>query len=270
MAGQRRRSRRNREAQARDGRRRAQGRLDKLAELQYGKMPQLEAQLKAEQAGERPKGDHAPWSAPRRSPRWCRATGIPVQDDAGRARQAAADGKRKLHQRVVGQDEAVRWWRRRDPPLAPGLSIRTRTGPTARSCSSARRRRQDRAVQGAGGVLFDSEEHLIRIDMSEFMEKHSVARLIGAPPGLCGLRRGRLPHRAGARKPYSVILFDEVEKAHPDVFNVRAAGARRRPHDRRPGPHGGLQEHVMMTSNLGSQKIQSMVDEAERGVIKIA
>jgi ATP-dependent Clp protease ATP-binding subunit ClpB len=82
---------------------------------------------------------------------------------------------------------------------------------------------------------------MVRIDMSEFMEKHSVARLIGAPPGYVGYDEGGALTEAVRRRPYQVILFDEVEKAHPDVFNVLLAGARRRPPDRRPGPHGRLQ-----------------------------
>ena len=93
------------------------------------------------------------------------------------------------------------------------------------------------------GFLFDSEDHLVRIDMSEFMEKHSVARLIGAPPGYVGYEEGGYLTEAVRRKPYSVLLLDEVEKGPPRRVQRAAAGAGRWPPDRRPGPHRGLQEH---------------------------
>jgi ATP-dependent Clp protease ATP-binding subunit ClpB len=118
--------------------------------------------------------------------------------------------------------------------------------------------------------MFDSEDHLIRIDMSEFMEKHSVARLIGAPPGYVGYEEGGGLTEAVRRKPYSVILFDEVEKAHPDVFNVllqvlddgRMTDGQGRTVDFK-------NTVIVMTSNLGSQQIQSMAG-SDYGVIKIA
>ena len=91
--------------------------------------------------------------------------------------------------------------------------------------------------------LFDDERAMIRIDMSEYQEKHTVARLIGAPPGYVGFEEGGQLTEAVRRRPYCVILFDEIEKAHHDVFNVLAADPRRRPADRRPGPHGRFQEH---------------------------
>ena len=91
--------------------------------------------------------------------------------------------------------------------------------------------------------LFDDETHMVRIDMSEYMEKHAVSRLIGAPPGYVGYDEGGQLTEAVRRRPYSVVLFDEIEKAHPDVFNIAAAAAGRRPADRRPGPHGRLPQH---------------------------
>ena len=90
--------------------------------------------------------------------------------------------------------------------------------------------------------LFDDERAMVRIDMGEYMEKHSVSRLIGAPPGYVGYDEGGQLTEAVRRRPYSVVLLDEIEKAHPDVFNVLAAGARRRAPHRRPGPHGRLHE----------------------------
>jgi len=117
--------------------------------------------------------------------------------------------------------------------------------------------------------MFDSEDHLIRIDMSEYMEKHSVARLIGAPPGYVGYEEGGGLTEAVRRKPYSVILLDEVEKAHPIVQRA-AASAGRWPHDRRSGAHCGLQEHRDRDdSNLGSQMIQQMSGD-DYQVIKLA
>ena len=178
----------------------------------------------------------------------------------------------KLHERVVGQDEAVRLVVRCDPPLALGPR-RTRTGRTARSCSSGRPGvGKTELCKALAEFLFDSEQHLIRIDMSEFMEKHSVARLIGAPPGYVGYEEGGYLTEAVRRKPYSVILLDEVEKAHPDVFNVllqvlddgRMTDGQGRTVDFK-------NTVIVMTSNLGSQMIQQMTDEGDdQALIKIA
>jgi ATP-dependent Clp protease ATP-binding subunit ClpB len=197
-----------------------------------------------------------------------RATGIPVS----KMMQGEREKLLKMEDRCTSAWSA-RTRRcaggRRHPPLARrpvGREPAVRLLPVPRP----HRRGQDRAVQGAGAFLFDSEEHLIRIDMSEFMEKHSVARLIGAPPGLRRLRGGRLPDRAVRRKPYSVILFDEVEKAHPDVFNVllqvlddgRMTDGQGRTVDFK-------NTVIVMTSNLGSQMIQQMAGD-DYGVIKLA
>ena len=168
------------------------GQYDKLAELQYGKLPQLEAQLKAveKSAGGEQKFKllRTQVGAEEIAEVVSRATGIPVSKMMqGAERDKLLKMEERLHKRVVGQDEAVRLVAdaiRRSRP-----ACRTPTGPMAPSSSSAPRGRQDRTVQGLAEFLFDSEEHLIRIDMSEFMEKHSVARLIGAPRATSATRR---------------------------------------------------------------------------------
>jgi hypothetical protein len=111
------------------------------------------------------------------------------------------------------------------------------------SCSSARPASARPSCKALAEFLFDTSEAMVRIDMSEYMEKHAVSRLIGAPPGYVGYDEGGQLTEAVRRRPYSVVLLDEIEKAHPDVFNVLLQAARRRPPDRRPGPHGRLQEH---------------------------
>ena len=174
-----------------------------------------------------------------------------------------------LHQRVVGQDEAV--------TLVSDAIRRSRSG-----LGDPNRPYGSFLFLGPTGVgktelcktlatfLFDSEEHLIRIDMSEFMEKHSVARLIGAPPGYVGYEEGGYLTEAVRRKPYSVILLDEVEKAHPDVFNVllqvldegRLTDGQGRTVDFK-------NTVIVMTSNLGSQMIQQMAGD-DYQVVKLA
>ena len=184
--------------------------------------------------------------------RW---TGIPVVEDArGRARQAAAHGRRAAQARGRpgrGGARVVRC----DPPLACGL-VRSRTGRTARSCSwvppaSAR----PSCARRWPSSCSTPNDAMVRIDMSEFMEKHSVSRLIGAPPGYVGYEEGGYLTEAVRRRPYSVILLDEVEKAHPDVFNVllqvlddgRLTDGQGRTVDFR-------NTVIVMTSNLGSQR----------------
>jgi ATP-dependent Clp protease ATP-binding subunit ClpB len=170
---------------------------------------------------------------------------------------------------VIGQDEAVRLVSDAIRRSRAGLSDPNRPygsflflGPTGVG--------KTELTKALAGFLLDSEEHLIRIDMSEFMEKHSVARLIGAPPGYVGYDEGGYLTEAVRRKPYSVILLDEVEKAHPDVFNVllqvlddgRMTDGQGRTVDFK-------NTVVVMTSNLGSQMIQSMAGD-DPGVIKLA
>jgi ATP-dependent Clp protease ATP-binding subunit ClpB len=174
-----------------------------------------------------------------------------------------------LHRRVVGQDEAVRLVSDAIRRSRSGLSDPNRPygsflflGPTGVG--------KTELCKALAGFLFDSEQFLIRIDMSEFMEKHSVARLIGAPPGYVGYEEGGYLTEAVRRKPYSVILLDEVEKAHPDVFNVllqvlddgRMTDGQGRTVDFK-------NTVIVMTSNLGSQMIQQMSGD-DYGVIKLA
>ncbi|ARP80969.1 ATP-dependent chaperone ClpB [Bordetella genomosp. 8] len=241
------------------------GQFDKLAELQYGKLPELEARLQsaensAQQAeqGDRPRLLRTQVGAEEIAEVVSRATGIPVSKMMQGEREKLLDMEDFLHRRVVGQDEAVRLVSDAIRRSRAGLSDPSRPygsflflGPTGVGKTELTRALAD--------FLFDSEEHMIRIDMSEFMEKHSVARLIGAPPGYVGYEEGGYLTEAVRRKPYSVILLDEVEKAHPDVFNVllqvlddgRLTDGQGRTVDFR-------NTVIVMTSNLGSQHIQTM------------
>ncbi|OZI71174.1 ATP-dependent chaperone ClpB [Bordetella genomosp. 12] len=245
------------------------GQFDKLAELQYGKLPELEARLKAadlaeedveraETAGGKPRLLRTQVGAEEIAEVVSRATGIPVSKMMEGERDKLLHMEDALHQRVVGQEEAcslvadaIRRSRAglADPSKPYGSFLFL--GPTGVGKTELTRALAD--------FLFDSEEHMIRIDMSEFMEKHSVARLIGAPPGYVGYEEGGYLTEAVRRKPYSVVLLDEVEKAHPDVFNVllqvlddgRLTDGQGRTVDFR-------NTVIVMTSNLGSQQIQSM------------
>ncbi|TMG97629.1 MAG: AAA family ATPase, partial [Betaproteobacteria bacterium] len=198
-----------------------------------------------------------------------RATGIPVSRMMQGEREKLMHIEDALHQRVVGQDEAVRLVSDAIRRSRAGLSDPNRPygsflflGPTGVG--------KTELCKALAEFLFDSESHLIRIDMSEFMEKHSVARLIGAPPGYVGYEEGGYLTEAVRRKPYSVILLDEVEKAHPDVFNVllqvlddgRMTDGQGRTVDFK-------NTVIVMTSNLGSQMIQQMSGD-DYGVIKLA
>ncbi|MFU2486818.1 ATP-dependent chaperone ClpB [Thauera sp. WH-1] len=249
------------------------GQLDKVAELQYGRLPQLEAQLTmAEQAGEGGQPNkllRTQVGAEEIAEVVSRATGIPVSKMMQGEREKLLHMEAKLHERVVGQDEAVRLVADAIRRSRAGLSDENRPygsflflGPTGVG--------KTELCKTLASFLFDSEEHLIRIDMSEFMEKHSVARLIGAPPGYVGYEEGGYLTEQVRRKPYSVILFDEVEKAHPDVFNVllqvlddgRMTDGQGRTVDFK-------NTVIVMTSNLGSQMIQAMAGD-DYGVIKLA
>ncbi len=249
------------------------GQLDKVAELQYGKLPQLEAQLRsAEQTSE--SGQHntllrTQVGAEEIAEVVSRATGIPVSKMMQGEREKLLKMEERLHGRVIGQDEAVRLVSDAIRRSRAGLSDENRPygsflflGPTGVG--------KTELCKTLAEFLFDSEEHIIRIDMSEFMEKHSVARLIGAPPGYVGYEEGGHLTEQVRRKPYSVILFDEVEKAHPDVFNVllqvlddgRMTDGQGRTVDFK-------NTVIVMTSNLGSQMIQQMAGD-DYGVIKLA
>jgi ATP-dependent Clp protease ATP-binding subunit ClpB len=239
------------------------GNLQRMAELQYGKIPELEKRLASAQAAE----DKAPTLVRNKVTeeeiaevvsKW---TGIPVSKMLQGEREKLLHMEDALAKRVVGQDEALR--------IVSNAIRRSRAG-----LSDARRPNGSFLFLGPTGVgktelckalaefLFDTEEALIRIDMSEFMEKHSVARLIGAPPGYVGYEEGGYLTEAVRRRPYSVILLDEVEKAHPDVFNVllqvlddgRLTDGQGRTVDFR-------NTVIIMTSNLGSQVIQEYAGE---------
>lgn len=245
---------------------RRRGDWQKMSELQYGELPKLEAQLKAAEGSE---GSRSPnkllrtqVGAEEIAEVVSRATGIPVAKMMQGEREKLLKMEEKLHERVVGQDEAVRLVADAIRRSRAGLSEEGRPygsflflGPTGVG--------KTELCKTLASFLFDSEEHLIRIDMSEFMEKHSVARLIGAPPGYVGYEEGGYLTEQVRRKPYSVLLFDEVEKAHPDVFNVllqvlddgRMTDGQGRTVDFK-------NTVIVMTSNLGSQMIQQMAGEA--------
>jgi len=252
-----------------------EGKLEKVAELQYGKLPQLEAKLKeaaqreAEGAGQKNKLLRTQVGAEEIAEVVSRATGIPVSKMMTGEREKLLHMEDKLHERVVGQDEAVRLVSDAIRRSRSGLSDPNRPygsflflGPTGVG--------KTELCKALAGFMFDSEDHLIRIDMSEYMEKHSVARLIGAPPGYVGYEEGGGLTEAVRRKPYSVILLDEVEKAHPDVFNVLLQAL---DDGRMTDGQGRTVDFkntvIVMTSNLGSQMIQQMSGD-DYQVIKLA
>lgn len=242
------------------------GDFNKVAELQYGKLPTLEKQLKEAQAAETAKGKtgkpqllRTQVGAEEIAEVVARATGIPVSKLMQGEREKLLRMEDRLHERVVGQDEAISAVANAIRRSRSGLSDPNRPtgsflflGPTGVG--------KTELCKALATFLFDSEEHLIRIDMSEFMEKHSVARLIGAPPGYVGYEEGGYLTEAVRRKPYSVILLDEVEKAHHDVFNVllqvlddgRLTDGQGRTVDFK-------NTVIVMTSNIGSHMIQAMV-----------
>jgi len=248
----------------------------RVSELQYGRLPELEAQLKQaesinakEGAPAQPKLLRTEVGAEEIAEVVSRATGIPVSRMMQGERDKLLHIEEKLHERVVGQDEAIDAVSDAIRRSRAGLSDPNRPygsfmflGPTGVG--------KTELSKALAGFLFDTEESMIRIDMSEFMEKHSVARLIGAPPGYVGYDEGGYLTEAVRRKPYSVILLDEVEKAHPDVFNVLLQAL---DDGRMTDGQGRTVDFkntvIIMTSNLGSHKIQAMED-ADPGVVKLA
>jgi len=244
------------------------GNFDKVAELQYGKLPELEKKLKEAQAKEagkhkagRPQLLRTMVGAEEIAEVVSRATGIPVAKLMQGERDKLLLMEAKLHERVVGQDEAITAVSDAIRRSRAGLSDPNRPygsflflGPTGVG--------KTELCKALAGFLFDSEEHMVRIDMSEFMEKHSVSRLIGAPPGYVGYEEGGYLTEAVRRKPYSVLLLDEVEKAHHDVFNVllqvlddgRLTDGQGRTVDFK-------NTVIVMTSNLGSHQIMQMVGQ---------
>jgi ATP-dependent Clp protease ATP-binding subunit ClpB len=246
------------------------GDFNKVAELQYGKLPELEKRLKAAQDvetgkaksakdGGRPQLLRTMVGAEEIAEVVARATGIPVSKLMQGERDKLLLMEDRLHQRVIGQDEAISAVANAIRRSRSGLSDPNRPtgsflflGPTGVG--------KTELCKALAAFLFDSEEHLIRVDMSEFMEKHSVARLIGAPPGYVGYEEGGYLTEAVRRKPYSVILLDEIEKAHHDVLNVLLQVL---DDGRLTDGHGRTVDFkntvIVMTSNVGSHKIQAMV-----------
>ena len=256
---------------------RRKGDWQKMSELQYGKLPQLEAQLKqadtklAKEARQKPQLLRTQVGAEEIAEVVSRATGIPVSKMMQGERDKLLHMEDALHKRVVGQAEAVRLVSDAIRRSRSGLSDPNRPygsflflGPTGVG--------KTELSKALAEFLFDTDHAMIRIDMSEFMEKHSVARMIGAPPGYVGYEEGGYLTEAVRRKPYSVILFDEIEKAHSDVFNVllqvlddgRLTDGQGRTVDFR-------NTVIIMTSNLASQRIQQMTDSgSEPAIIKAA
>jgi ATP-dependent Clp protease ATP-binding subunit ClpB len=246
------------------------GDFNKVAELQYGQLPDLEKTLKEAQAKEAKKGAtkgakpqllRTTVGAEEIAEVVARATGIPVSKLMQGDREKLLQMEGKLHERVIGQDEAITAVANAIRRSRSGLSDPNRPtgsflflGPTGVG--------KTELCKALAGFLFDSEDHLIRLDMSEFMEKHSVSRLIGAPPGYVGYDEGGYLTEAVRRKPYSVLLLDEVEKAHPDVFNVllqvlddgRLTDGQGRTVDFK-------NTVIVMTSNLGSHQIMQMAGQ---------
>mgnify|MGYP005988978529 FL=1 len=241
---------------------RREGNWSLVSELQYGKLPSLEARLQKDtQSTENAESFQllkTEVGADEIADVVSRATGIPVSRMMQGERDKLLSMESQLHRRVIGQDEAIRLVSDAVRRSRSGLSEPNRPygsflflGPTGVG--------KTELCKTLAQFLFDSEEQLIRIDMSEFMEKHSVSRLIGAPPGYVGYDEGGYLTEAVRRKPYSVILLDEIEKAHPDVFNVllqvlddgRMTDGQGRTVDFK-------NTVVVMTSNIGSQTIQTM------------
>ncbi|NJN00502.1 MAG: ATP-dependent chaperone ClpB [Aquincola sp.] len=249
------------------------GDFNHVAELQYGRLPELEKRLKEAQAKETgKKGAGKPQllrtmvGAEEIAEVVSRSTGIPVSKLMQGERDKLLQMEAKLHERVVGQDEAITAVSNAIRRSRAGLSDPNRPygsflflGPTGVG--------KTELCKALAGFLFDSEEHMVRIDMSEFMEKHSVSRLIGAPPGYVGYDEGGTLTEAVRRKPYAVLLLDEVEKAHPDVFNVllqvlddgRLTDGQGRTVDFK-------NTVIVMTSNLGSHQIMQMAGQPTEAI----
>ena len=245
-----------------------------VSKIQYGELPELESQLKEaskneNKAQKKPRMLVTEVGADEIAEVVSRATGIPVSKMLQGDRDRLLNIEEKLHERVVGQDEAVTTISDAILRSRSGLSDPNQPygsflflGPTGVG--------KTELTKALAEFLFDSEDQLIRIDMSEFMEKHSVAKLIGAPPGYVGYDEGGYLTEAVRRKPYSVILLDEVEKAHPDVFNVLLQVL---DDGRLTDGHGRTVDFkntvIIMTSNLASQMIQAKADE-DYQVLKLA
>ena len=246
--------------------------LARMSELQYGKIPELEQQLEEaavleQQETQLVRNRVTEEEIAEVVSKW---TGIPVAKMLEGEREKLLHLEDDLHKRVVGQDEAVEAVSNAIRRSRAGLSDPKRPngsflflGPTGVG--------KTELTRALANTLFDSEDAMIRVDMSEFMEKHSVARLIGAPPGYIGYEEGGHLTEAVRRRPYSVLLLDEVEKAHPDVFNVLLQVL---DDGRLTDGHGRTVDFrntvIIMTSNLGSQQIQKMAGEENYDAMKSA
>jgi ATP-dependent Clp protease ATP-binding subunit ClpB len=251
------------------------GDFNKVAELQYGKLPELEKKLKDAQVAEstkakagRPQLLRTQVGAEEIAEVVARATGIPVSKLMQGEREKLLMMEDRLHQRVIGQDEAISAVANAIRRSRSGLSDPNRPtgsflflGPTGVG--------KTELCKALAQFLFDSEDAIVRIDMSEFMEAHSVARLIGAPPGYVGYEEGGYLTEAVRRRPYSVVLLDEVEKAHPDVFNVllqvlddgRLTDGQGRTVDFK-------NTLIILTSNLGSEYLAGLKDSEDSGKVR--
>ncbi|EKN5960833.1 ATP-dependent chaperone ClpB [Yersinia enterocolitica] len=246
------------------------GDLGRMSELQYGKIPELEKQLAAATAleGKTMKLLRNRVTEAEIAEVLARWTGIPVSRMLESERDKLLRMEQDLHKRVIGQDEAVEAVSNAIRRSRAGLSDPNRPigsflflGPTGVG--------KTELCKALATFLFDSDDAMVRIDMSEFMEKHSVSRLVGAPPGYVGYEEGGYLTEAVRRRPYSVILLDEVEKAHPDVFNIllqvlddgRLTDGQGRTVDFR-------NTVVIMTSNLGSDLIQERFGERSYSEMK--
>lgn len=244
---------------------RRKGDLNRMAELQYGIIPDLERSLQMVDQHGKPENQLLRSKVTEEEiaevvSKW---TGIPVSKMLEGERDKLMKMESLLHQRVIGQNEAVVAVANAVRRSRAGLSDPNRPsgsfmflGPTGVG--------KTELCKALAEFLFDTEEAMVRIDMSEFMEKHSVARLIGAPPGYVGYEEGGYLTEAVRRKPYSVILLDEVEKAHPDVFNVLLQVLE---DGRLTDSHGRTVDFrntvIVMTSNLGSARIQELEGDRE-------
>ncbi|AFJ57800.1 MAG: ATP-dependent chaperone ClpB [Pseudomonadales bacterium RIFCSPLOWO2_12_60_38] len=244
---------------------RRKGDLNRMAELQYGVIPDLERSLQMVDQHGKPENQLLRSKVTEEEiaevvSKW---TGIPVSKMLEGERDKLLKMESLLHQRVIGQEEAVVAVSNAVRRSRAGLSDPNRPsgsfmflGPTGVG--------KTELCKALAEFLFDTEEAMVRIDMSEFMEKHSVARLIGAPPGYVGYEEGGYLTEAVRRKPYSVILLDEVEKAHPDVFNILLQVLE---DGRLTDSHGRTVDFrntvIVMTSNLGSAQIQELVGDRE-------
>jgi ATP-dependent Clp protease ATP-binding subunit ClpB len=246
--------------------------LARMSELQYGVIPALEKRLAAASEGERPpmrllRNRVTDEEIAEVVSKW---TGIPVSRMLEGERAKLLRMEDALHQRVVGQEQAVAAVANAIRRSRAGLSDPRRPngsflflGPTGVG--------KTELCKALAGFLFDTEDALVRIDMSEYMEKHAVARLIGAPPGYVGYEEGGYLTETVRRKPYAVLLFDEIEKAHPDVFNILLQVL---DDGRLTDGHGRTVDFrntvIVMTSNLGSERIQTLGETAEYETMRSA